>query len=375
MHNPGNTPVDPRLNPGTSRAVPVISHQSSVIKISYSPEDIGQAKRYLAELLADCGRLELRRIAVDRRQNRFRWFDDIQALWSQARRWSGEGIALFTTINQPVDDAKRNRGLRDDAVSHYRRLLFDFDPERERGCNSTDEQLAAAVAMRDDFVQRMHAAGWPEPALAVSGNGAHAIYRVDVEVAPERVAEIRDFYRGLAARLRGAGVVFDTTTYNPARLCRLYGAVNRKCPGQEGMPQRVATVSMPPDYRVVPERALRLAMDMYKVAVPVKTLRQASPVRVIGKGDYRTLDAVEWFQSKGLYLGHVRDNMHAVTCPWEHAHSMSGGFGESVIFEGQGDDWPGFYCNHNHCQGRQIRQVIDHFGDADTFCREVFRAE
>jgi len=333
---------------------------------------MSQFREYLDRLFLDSGQVELRRICPDKSYNRFRWFDDVDGLWGQARQWAGDGIALFTTLNEPEAGAPRNRGLKDQAVFRYRRLLFDFDPERDKGCNSTAQQLGNAVAMRDDFVQRMHAMGWPEPVLAMSGNGAHAQYAVDIENTAENALALRDFYRGLAVTLKGVGVKFDPTTHNASRLCRLYGALNRKSPSQDGMPQRIATVEMPPLLRVVPDRALQLAMDSYRVQKPqVVHQKQENSSVFHGSGDYRTLDIVGWFQAKGLYLGHLEDNKHAVTCPWISEHTTDGGRGETLVYESSGD-WAGFFCHHSHCESRRIQAVMELFGDADGFCREAF---
>jgi hypothetical protein len=373
-----STTVSPRFDHGTtSYQLSVISYQKDPNCLEVESPPLPISLQYLAELIADCGRIELRRICADKSQNRSGWFDDPAALWDQARQWAGEGNALFTSLNQPAADTPRRGSLKDQSVIQYRRLLFDFDPERDKGCNSTNQQLVNALTMRDDFVQRMHAMGWPEPILAMSGNGAHCQYRVDIEVTPEFVKRLRDFYRGLGSRLKGAGVKFDGTTFNPARLCRLYGALNRKCPSQGGMPQRVATVTLPPELRVVPERALELAMGAYTIRQAPVAARQPQTSRpaVIGRGKYATLDVIAWMQSRGLYIGHIEANKHAIVCPWEVEHTMSSGPGETIVFESVGDDWPGYFCHHSHCSNRRINDVMDLFGDADAYCREVFRVE
>jgi hypothetical protein len=88
-----------------------------------------------------------------------------------------------------------------------------------------------------------------------------------------------------------------------------------------------------------------------------------------GGGDYATLDVIAWFASHGLYRGHIRDNVHAVICPWidEHTTPSPANGGDTVTFEAD-DGWPGFHCKHSHCSGRTIRDVIEVLGDADAFC-------
>ena len=86
---------------------------------------------------------------------------------------------------------------------------------------------------------------------------------------------------------------------------------------------------------------------------------------------------VRWFQAHGLYRRHLEDNKHAVICPWRSEHSTSSKGGtDTIIFEGKDGGWPGFYCHHAHCEGRELKSVMSLWGDQDQFCvqqREVRR--
>jgi hypothetical protein len=85
---------------------------------------------------------------------------------------------------------------------------------------------------------------------------------------------------------------------------------------------------------------------------------------------------VAWFAAHGLYRGHIRDHLHAVTCPWSEEHSTPSpaNGGDTVIFESDGG-WPGFDCKHRHCAERTIRDVMQALGDADAFCAVAYRRE
>jgi P4 family phage/plasmid primase-like protien len=67
--------------------------------------------------------------------------------------------------------------------------------------------------------------------------------------------------------------------------------------------------------------------------------RRRVPLPAGAKGDYSTLDVVALF---------------------------------TVIWEARDGGWPGFYCSHNHCDGRRIEDVIAELGDADRYCAEEF---
>ena len=99
--------------------------------------------------------------------------------------------------------------------------------------------------------------------------------------------------------------------------------------------------------------------------------RQKLSVQIEGSGDFSTLNVVRWFAAHGLYEHHIEENKHSVVCPWESEHSDVHP-NDSIIFDGDGS-WPGFHCKHSHCDGRNIRDVISLFGDADAYCREAFK--
>lgn len=89
--------------------------------------------------------------------------------------------------------------------------------------------------------------------------------------------------------------------------------------------------------------------------------------KVVGNVDFKKLDVVSWFQSHGLYHEYLESNIHAVECPWSDEHT-SKSRAETVIFHPQ-NDWAGFHCKHNSCQGRNIQQVAALLGDAGDFVR------
>jgi hypothetical protein len=90
-----------------------------------------------------------------------------------------------------------------------------------------------------------------------------------------------------------------------------------------------------------------------------------------GRGDYSTLDVVAWFTAHGGYGRDLGGGKHAVKCPWHDQHSdeRDATASDTVIFEPDREGgWPEFHCSHAHCKGRQIREVITLWGDADKFC-------
>jgi hypothetical protein len=134
--------------------------------------------RYLERLFQDSHIVEIRHQVNSRWESGL--FDDLgkaqQAIWEKAHQGS-----LYTSLNRPylrpVPNAFGTAPLRNEDIQTVTRLVLDFDPERPSGISSTDAEIAAACRVRDQVVTTLRAVGWPMPALGMSGNGAHAVFR------------------------------------------------------------------------------------------------------------------------------------------------------------------------------------------------------
>src|SRR5262249_39705614 len=89
--------------------------------------------------------------------------------------------------------------------------------------------------------------GWPEPIVADSGNGAHAIYRVDEPNNAETTALFQRGLEALDSLFSDDAVVIDRTTYNAARIWKLYGTMARKGDNLPERPHRLARILDAPD--------------------------------------------------------------------------------------------------------------------------------
>jgi len=330
---------------------------------------------YLELALRDCGHIELRH------EHQGRWqsgtFGDLDAL-RQAIVARADRGNLYSSINAPaIGDATNTMGgkaWRDANIHRVVRLLVDFDPVRPRGVPSTEEELTAAVDRRNRFVAAQMAIGWPHPALGMSGNGAHAMYRCGIHPTSDLAEQLADLYCHWQQEWSDKWVSFDPTVRNPARICRLYGTTNRKGEATLDRPHRVSCIEVP---------TLWSGVSLEQIAEAAKLCRRASSARAApaggawptGNGDYATLDAAAWFSGHGLYKRHLRRGVHAVHCPWASEHSTASGAHarDTVIFDAKAPKlWPRFFCHHAHCDGRQITHVMALWDDADDYCRTAF---
>lgn len=182
-------------------------------------------------------------------------FDSIEQAGSEAIKLSGAWKAhgVYFTLNplnpellarrcNRTDVTKEGEGACDADVLHRRWMLIDCDPVRTRGISSNrDERQAAyetAIEIRTYFSSR----GWPDPILCDSGNGCHLLYRVDLANDDAATKLIKRCLRAVAGRFNNDRVSIDTSVFNAARICKLYGTVSRKGDSTEERPHRVSRI-------------------------------------------------------------------------------------------------------------------------------------
>jgi len=184
--------------------------------------------------------IEARIIKVNGRYTESGYFDDHKAFCEavqQANKKQHSG-AYFTL--QVIDPRLLGRSFNrirqsdlttsDRDVLYYRWLPIDIDPVRPAGISSSDTELSAAIALRDivaDYV--VTEMGFSRPVKAMSGNGAHLLFRLpDLPANDENKKLIKDILTGLAKQFDNAAVKIDTSVFNPARIWKLYGTAARK---------------------------------------------------------------------------------------------------------------------------------------------------
>lgn len=82
--------------------------------------------------------------------------------------------------------------------------------------------------------------------------------------------------------------------------------------------------------------------------------------------DLRTFNVRRWADDAGLLLGESKvAGRWYIHCPWAAQHTGGRVTATStVIFEADGERGPGFWCSHNACDGRGIRDVRALLDDA-----------
>ena len=189
------------------------------------------------------------------------YYDNFRAFASDGRAIDNQKIvgAYFTlqVIDPRLLGRANNRFLpadkttSDKDVISYRWLPIDIDPVRPSGISASDEELQAAIEMRDrvDHYLR-NDLGFTMPIKAMSGNGAHLLYRLPDLPAQDKKSQelIQKVLIDLSKRFDNDKAKVDTGVFNPARIRKLYGTTARKGdlvsagPNRQARPHRMSYI-------------------------------------------------------------------------------------------------------------------------------------
>lgn len=240
----------------------------------------------------------------------------------------------------------------DGDISGYRTMLIDLDPVRPAGIGSTSEQLSAAHDKAALIYKYLRSEGFPEPVIAMSGNGWHLLYRVVLDNTDENAQLIRGCLQALDMMFSNAAVKVDTTVFNPSRVCKLYGTYACKGADTAETPYRLSEIrAAPDDPKPVPKELLqKLAAN-----APVKSTPPAGQ-RTRGAFDLQT-----WLTEHNVPIrdkvvsgGTVKYILDC--CPFNSEHRNK----DAAVFE-QADGSVGFKCFHNSCSDKHWREFRLHY--------------
>ena len=195
------------------------------------------------------------RILDTRQKTLSGYYDDWDLLARDAARWSGKAPAVYVTLNRvnPALLARAPNRLEpwakyttsDHDIARLRWLPVDFDPVRPAGISASDEEHEAAIARAKECGRFMVRQGWPEPVVADSGNGGHLLFPIDLP--PEDAGLVKQALVALAWRWDDDRVRVDQTTFNPARIWKVYGSLACKGYDTPGRPHRPARLLYVPE--------------------------------------------------------------------------------------------------------------------------------
>ena len=194
------------------------------------------------------------------------YFDSPESLAESAAKWDGKAN-LYFTLNpvNPALMARASNRIADKAettsadvdVIRRRWLFIDIDPDRPSGISSTEDERQAARLVLDEVVSFLDNKDWPQPIVAMSGNGWYLLYAISLPNDPSSLELVQGVLVSLATRFNNEAVHIDTTVCNAARLAGLIGSMKVKGDFLTDRPHRRSQLeSVPQQLAVISEELL-----------------------------------------------------------------------------------------------------------------------
>lgn len=179
------------------------------------------------------------------------YFDDPVKAAAEALRYETlQPSGIYLTLNS-VDTALLARSCNrirnylepvtsDANVVRRRWLPIDIDATPVAGISATDEERDAASQAAHDVEAWLSAHGWRHPLIGDSGNGYWLLYPIDLPNDERATALCKQVIETLHVHI-GDSIYparIDRSVFNAARICRLFGTMNRKGDSTPDRPHR-----------------------------------------------------------------------------------------------------------------------------------------
>ncbi len=216
-----------------------------------------EARRFLSHLHGAGGVLELR--LPKHGPYKFTgsgYFDTVDAAVEAAARCDGKANVYVTlnpvnpsllarAVNRMVDRAETTTS--DGDIVSRRFLFLDIDAVRATGISSTDDELEEVRAVAERIAEFLTAQGWPEPIIAMSGNGLYLLYRIDLPNDEAARGLVAGVLAALGARFNTLGAKVDPTVSNASRIIGVVGTKKMKGDATAERPHRRSYLVCAPD--------------------------------------------------------------------------------------------------------------------------------
>ncbi len=240
-------------------------------------------------------------------------------------------------------------------------LLIDCDPIRPTNTSSSQEQLAAALKVAKTCEQYLESKGWGSPIFALSGNGYHLLYRIDLDNTDENTKLVNNVLTELGEKFNNDAVKIDTVVSNPGRIFKLYGTVANKGLNTKETPHRLAEIlHAPNDMIVVSSEQLMAETSLGFLGKPPPNIGPLSDLQLTLLNNNYDLD--KFLSNLDISYEVIKKDSGLVSykldhCPFNPEH----GKGDSAISK-SADGKLGFHCFHNSCADKNwhsVRQLVE----------------
>ena len=233
-------------------------------------------------------------------------------------------------------------------------LPIDIDPQRPAGVSASLAEKEAACALAEEVKTYLcQACGWSQPVVTDSGNGMHLLFPVDLPNDTSSRDLIRKILQALDFLFSNEKAKIDLTTFNAARIMKLYGTMAVKGDHTSDRPHRRSSIlSFPEEQIVIPLALLEAVAAKYPNKPPETKDNKL-------RGTTQRIDVDAFIEKHGLDLksktpwqGGTRYILS--TCPWKPEHTNAAAY---IVQFDNGAVAAG--CHHDSCSAENWHSLRD----------------
>jgi KaiC/GvpD/RAD55 family RecA-like ATPase len=278
------------------------------------------------------------------------YFTDVETILREVKKYNNCNV--YFTLNV-IDDACYSREQHDRIVTKPKSTtsdneiiarkwcLIDIDCEKPSDTNSSDEEKELAKQVVNNVFKFLRDEGFERPIVCDSANGFHLLLKQAMKSTPENTETMKKFLQVLDMYFSTDKVKIDCSTFNPSRICKLYGTYSRKGADTADRPQRCSSIlRVPNEVKVTPNEYFE------KVASYLP-----EPVKKDKYNNYgaSTFDLDAFLSEHNIRVSKVTETAMYTKyvleeCPFDSSHRAP----DSAVFKMRDGSF-GFKCLHNSC--------------------------
>lgn len=337
----------------------------------------------------------LRILSKDKSQKLSGLYNNQESLISDIIKYSGS-FNIYNSVNPlkfvnglSVNSVKAGSSFKDTDVSRITTAYIDIDAKRIANSPATQIEIEYAERVAESVSNLLTQKNISYEAN-FSGNGCSILIRLP-SYDCYRSEEIGAFLEMLDSQCSTEFAKVDTSVFNSSRIMRTIGTLNMKGESTQERPHRLSKTLTSYDqahqkeYDILDLFSSEITQFKstqvpyaYQPSVVAIKKHSVSTIYDYSKfsGDIRTLNLVDLFKRKGLYIRQIEQDKHIVLCPNRAEHSdNTDGKSSTIIICGGFPPVTAFKCHHDHCKNLDLKYFLNTCctpEEVDTLCARPF---
>lgn len=317
--------------------------------------------------------VEIRILDPETKRSYSGYFTDIETILREIKRY--EKCNLYFTLNV-IDPACYSREQHDRISTRPKSTtsdmeilgrkwcLIDVDCEKPSDTNSTDAEKELAKGVVNEVYKFLRDEGFEKPIICDSANGYHLLYKQAMISNQQNTETMKNFLKVLDMYFSTDKVKIDCTTFNPSRICKLYGVISRKGSDTKERPQRESKIlRVPQEVKITPNEYFE------KVASYLPQPEKRDRSNNWGANSFDLDEFIQKYNIKvrNIVTSHDYTKYILEECPFNSSHRAP----DSAIFKMRDGSY-GFKCLHNSCSQYTFKDFRLHY-DPDAYSGKDYR--